>query len=64
MDETAMFYNAQPKRTLDIKGERCDGRKAYKDGVTVLLCFNADGSEKLRPLVGGTAGSCRLPQQI
>jgi hypothetical protein len=27
MDETAMFYNAQPKRTLDIKGERCDGRK-------------------------------------
>jgi hypothetical protein len=26
MDE--IFYNAQPKRTLDIKGERYDGRKA------------------------------------
>jgi hypothetical protein len=64
MDKMAMFYNVQPKRTLDIKGERCDGRKAYKDKVTVLLYFNADGSEKLWPLVCGTAGSCRLPQQI
>jgi hypothetical protein len=53
MDETALFYHAQPKRTLDIKGERCHGRKAYKDGVTVLLCCNADGSEKLRSLVVG-----------
>jgi hypothetical protein len=29
----------------------------------MLLCFNADGSEKLRPLVDGTAGSCKLPQK-
>jgi hypothetical protein len=64
MDETAMFYNAQPKRTLDIKGERCDGGKSYKDRITVLLCCNADASEKLRPLVGGTAESCKLPQQL
>jgi hypothetical protein len=28
MDETALFYNAQPKRTLDIKGERFHGGKA------------------------------------
>jgi hypothetical protein len=53
MDETALFYNAQPKRTLDIKGERCHGGKAYKDRVTMLLCCNADCSEKLRPLVVG-----------
>jgi hypothetical protein len=53
MDEMALFYNAQPKKTLDIKGERCHGGKAYKDRVTVLLCCNADGSEKLRTLVVG-----------
>jgi hypothetical protein len=53
MDETALFYNAQPKRTLAIKGERYHGGKAYKDKVTVLLCCNADGSEKLRPLIVG-----------
>jgi hypothetical protein len=53
MDKTALFYNVQPKRTLDINGERCHGGKAYKDRVTVLLCCNADGSEKHGPLVVG-----------
>jgi hypothetical protein len=53
MDEMALFYNAQPKRMLDIKGERCHEGKAYKDRVTVLLCCSADGSEKLRHLVVG-----------
>jgi hypothetical protein len=40
MDETPLFYNAQPKRTLDIKGESHHGGKAYKDRVTatVLQC--------------------------
>jgi hypothetical protein len=46
MDETALFYNAQPKRMLDIKGERCHGGKAYKDRVIMLLCCNGDGSER------------------
>jgi hypothetical protein len=53
MDERALFYNVQPKRTLAIEGERCHGEKAYKDRVTVLLCCNADGSEKLLPLIVG-----------
>jgi hypothetical protein len=53
MDETALFYNAQPKIMLAIKGERCFGGKAYKDRVTMLLCYNADGSEKLWPLIVG-----------
>jgi hypothetical protein len=51
MDETALFYYVQLKRMLYIKGKRCHGGKAYKDTVTVLLCCNADGSEKLWPLV-------------
>jgi hypothetical protein len=29
-------------------------RLIYKDTVTVLLCCNADGSEKLRPMIVGT----------
>jgi hypothetical protein len=53
MDETALFYNAQPKRTIAIKGKRRNGGKAYKDRVTVLLCCNADGSKKLWPLTVG-----------
>jgi hypothetical protein len=46
MDKTALFYNVQLKRMLDIKGKRCHGGKAYKDRVTMLLCCTPDGSEK------------------
>ena len=50
-DEMALFYNAQPKRALALKGEKCQGGKGYKDRVTVLLCCSIDGSEKLHPLI-------------
>jgi hypothetical protein len=30
----------------------CDGGKKYKDGLTVLICYNAE-TEKLQPLVMG-----------
>jgi hypothetical protein len=53
MDEMAQFYNAQPKRMLAFKGERCHGGKSYKDRMTVLVCCNADGSEELQPLIEG-----------
>jgi hypothetical protein len=64
MDETALFYNAQPKRTPDIKGKRCHGGKAYKDRVTVLLCCNADGGKKLRPLVVGKFEKTRCMESV
>jgi hypothetical protein len=52
-DEMALFYNAQPERTLALKGQKCQGGKGYKDCVTFLLCCNAGGSEKFRPLIVG-----------
>jgi hypothetical protein len=53
LEETALFYNAQPRRTLALKGQNCQGGKGYKDRVTVLLCCNAGGSKKLCPLIVG-----------
>lgn len=53
MDETGLFYNMKPERTLSLKGETCRGGKKCKERLTVLLCCNADGSEKLKPLVVG-----------
>jgi hypothetical protein len=53
MDKTALFYNAQPKRTMALKGEKYKRGKRYKDRVTVVLCCNADSSEKLCPLIVG-----------
>jgi len=35
--KTALFYNAQPNRTLALKGETCHGGKKYKDRLNVLL---------------------------
>jgi hypothetical protein len=50
-DETGLFYNVLPDRTLALKGESCHGWKNSKDRLTVLLCVNSDGSDKQVPIV-------------
>ena len=52
-DETGLFFNMLPARTLAYKGESCHGRKHSKDRLTVLLCVNSDGSDKQVPTVIG-----------
>lgn len=52
-DETGLFFNLLPNRTLTFKDDPCHGGKKSKERVTVLLAVNADGSEKLPPLVIG-----------
>lgn len=52
-DETALFYQMLPNRTLELKGRDCRGGKQSKLRVTVLLCANSDGSDKRIPLVIG-----------
>jgi hypothetical protein len=53
VDETGLFYNVLPDRTLAPKGESCHGGKNSKDKLTVLLCVNSDGSDKQVPIVIG-----------
>ena len=38
---------------MEFKEELCRGGKNSKERLTVLLCCNADGSEKLTPIVIG-----------
>jgi hypothetical protein len=45
-DETGLFFNVLPDRTLVYKGESCHGGKHSKDRLTVLLCVNSNGSDK------------------
>ncbi|XP_077512797.1 LOW QUALITY PROTEIN: uncharacterized protein LOC144123973 [Amblyomma americanum] len=52
-DETALFYQMLPCRTLALKGEKCHGGKHSKLRISVLLCANMDGSDKRVPLVIG-----------
>lgn len=58
-DETALFYQMLPSRTLALKGEDCSGGKQSKLRVTVLLCANSDGSDKRTPLVIGKSARPR-----
>jgi hypothetical protein len=52
VDETGLFYNPQPSKTVTYKGGSCHGGTKSKHRVTILLGCNADGTQKSLPLVG------------
>ena len=52
-DETSLFYKAMPNKTMHYKGVPCNEVKVNKERLSLLLCTNMDGSEKLKPLIIG-----------
>jgi hypothetical protein len=58
-DETGLFFNALPDRTLAYKGETCHGGKHSKDRLTVLICVNSYGSDKQVLIVIGKSSKAR-----
>lgn len=58
-DETALFWQMLPNKTLACRDDKSHGGKINKARVSVLLATNADGSQKLRPLVIGKSKSPR-----
>lgn len=52
-DETGLFYQLLPNKTLGFKGEKCIGGKNSKNRLTVLVMANMDGSDKRKLLVIG-----------
>jgi hypothetical protein len=40
-----------------VKGEKCAGGKISKDRITVFMCFNSNGTEKLKLFVIGKSKS-------
>ena len=51
LDETALFWKLQPDCSLVTK--QTSGGKKSKDRITVALCTNGDGLEKLYPWIIG-----------
>lgn len=49
MDETGLFFRMQPSQTLATRA--LPGRKKDKARITVVLCANMAGTEKISPLV-------------
>ncbi|GBN10324.1 Tigger transposable element-derived protein 6 [Araneus ventricosus] len=52
-DETALFFQCLPQKTLAFKKEKCFGGKQSKARLTVMLGANMSGHQKLKPLVIG-----------
>ena len=59
MDETGLFYKLLPNQTLAKKGTKESGTKKSKERVTIALCSNATGTDKLRPLLIGKSAKPR-----
>ena len=51
-DETGLYWKRMPTRTYIMKDEaRAPGYKAAKDRFTLLLCANASGNYRMKPLM-------------
>ena len=61
-DETAVFYQQLPRKSVVFKGESCEGGKFAKERLSIMLCCSATG-EKLKPLVIGNAARSRAFKQ-
>jgi hypothetical protein len=58
-DDFGLFYNMLPEKTHTFKGASCKGIKVNTERITVLVCVNLDGTEKLPLLV---IGKSKLPR--
>ncbi|CAH3998250.1 unnamed protein product [Pieris brassicae] len=63
-DETGLFYNLTPDKTLKFKGEECKGGNLSKTKITVLVAANMTGSCKRKLLVIGKAKKPRCFKNI
>ena len=64
MDETGLFYKMIPSTTLHYKGQKCEGGKQSKERLTLALCANMDGSDKLPLLAIGKSAKPRCFKNI
>jgi hypothetical protein len=62
LDETALFWKLQPDRSLAT--EQTSGGKKSKDRITIALCTNGDGSEKLYPWIIGRSKNPRCFKHV
>jgi hypothetical protein len=63
-DEAHLFFSLQPSKTLTFLEEFCHGGMKSEHRVAVLLACNADGSDKLPPLVIGKYRSPRCFKNV
>ena len=45
MDETGLFFRLEADRSLATK--QLEGWKKYKERITIVVCYNGNGSDKV-----------------
>ena len=55
LDETGLFWQLLPNKTMTFRGQRCTGGKKSKQRITLLVGANMSGSEKLPLLAIGNS---------
>jgi len=61
-DETGLFFRMTPNQTLATKPVKV--KKKDKERITILLCTNATGTDKLKPLVIGKSANPRCFKNV
>ncbi|XP_045208819.2 tigger transposable element-derived protein 4-like [Mercenaria mercenaria] len=63
-DETGLFYRALSDKTLEFKNVDCHGGKQSKERLTVMVCANMSGSEKVKLLIIGKSAKPRCFKNV
>ena len=63
-DETGLFYRMVPTQTLAFPDDLSAGGKKNKERVSILLCSNMSGNEKLKPFVIGKYAKPRCFKKV
>jgi hypothetical protein len=58
-DEFGLFFQCLPNNSMLLKGQSCKGGKQSKTRITVFVCCNMDGSEKVKLSVIGKSANPR-----
>ncbi|XP_053404457.1 tigger transposable element-derived protein 4-like [Mercenaria mercenaria] len=63
-DETGLFFKMLPEKTLDFKGVDCNGGKRSKERLTVMVCTNMSGTDKLPLFIIGKSAKPRCFKNV
>lgn len=63
-DETSLYYKLLPSRTYAFRGEQVIGGRSSKDRLTLMLCSNMNGTDKLKPLIIGKTKNPRVLKSV
>jgi len=59
-----LFFKLLPEKTLEFKGVDCSGGKRSKERLTVMVCANMSGTEKIPILIIGKSANPRCFKNV